>query len=230
MGRFPQEPGVRGSQKWIQKLINEKPERLNYSIEASLNLPSKRMPIAERAIRWLSPLKDDKFAEYRDQAFLDKLSITLEKYPLSTFWPNRGPQWDALGKRESTGEVFLIEAKSHIPEVFSSLQASTKASKDKIIESLNSTKQFLGVKSEVDWTKPFYQYTNRLAHLHLLRKNGIPAYLVFVCFLYDREMNGPFEYTEWKGAFKVINRYLGLENHTLSRYVADVFINVNDLI
>ena len=34
------------------------------------------------SIGWLSPLKNDKYAEYRDQAFLDKLEIRLEKIRL----------------------------------------------------------------------------------------------------------------------------------------------------
>jgi len=39
MPRVPQDPGIKGSQKWIQKLANEKPDLLNSLIRTRLNLP-----------------------------------------------------------------------------------------------------------------------------------------------------------------------------------------------
>jgi hypothetical protein len=48
-------------------------------------------------IVWMSPKAGDGYAEYRDQAFLDLLGIKPTKTKLKDFWPNRGPQWDALG-------------------------------------------------------------------------------------------------------------------------------------
>lgn len=217
MGRFPQLEGTRGSQKWIQKVINERP----YNLETFLSLKLQPFDMSER-VHWLSPLKQDDYAEYRDEAFLDLLRINLDKYPLNEFWPRRGPQWDALGRRESTGEVFLVEAKSHIPELISSLQATDRASKKRILDSLNKTKVALGSKTDFDWTKTFYQYANRLAHLHLLRMNGIKAYLIFVCFTGDYEMGGPSNFAEWEGAFRLMNRCLGLKEHVLSKFVVEV--------
>jgi hypothetical protein len=67
MARFPQTQAEKGSQKWIQKLVNDKPEILNSQICSTLNLPEKEN------IQWLSPLKNDDYAEYRDQAFLKLL-------------------------------------------------------------------------------------------------------------------------------------------------------------
>jgi hypothetical protein len=52
---------VKGNQKWIQKLVNEKPDLLNSTIRAQLDLPD-----TER-ITWLSPIADDEYAEYQDQ-------------------------------------------------------------------------------------------------------------------------------------------------------------------
>lgn len=193
MSRFPQGPAVKGSQKWIQKLVNGEPELLNAEIIRHLALSD------EESITWLSPRAEDDFAEYRDQTFLDLLDLNLTNVPLSDFWPPGGPQWDALGKSES-GKVYLVEAKSHIPEMVSGGTAAAGKSFKRIRESLDKTKTFLNSKPEHDWSSTFYQYTNRLAHLYLLRVlNGVPAYLVFVNFLNDKEMKGPKSIDEWAG-------------------------------
>jgi hypothetical protein len=58
--------------------------------------------------------------------------------------------------------------------------------------SLARTRRELGVRTKNPWTTPFYQYANRVAHLHFLRNlNGIKSYLVFVNFIGDKEMGGP---------------------------------------
>jgi hypothetical protein len=64
VSRIPQNLAEKGSQKWIQKLVNEKSDLLNSPIRTQLDLP-----VTER-ITWLSPLADDEYAEYQDQAFL----------------------------------------------------------------------------------------------------------------------------------------------------------------
>ena len=223
MPRIQQGPGVKGSQKWIQKLVSEKPDLLNSLIRAQLNLPDTDK------ITWLSPLAEDGYAEYQDQAFLDLLGIKLPKVSLSDFWPSRGPVWDGLGKSK-TGKVFLVEAKSHISEVLSPKTGAGAESLRKIKGSLNETKAYLNSQSEHDWSSTFYQYTNRLAHLYLLRVlNRVPAYLVFVYFLNDNEMNGPKSIGEWSGALKLLHSFLGTGRHKLSKYVTDLFIDVKML-
>jgi len=69
MPRISQGPAVKGSQKWIQKLVNKNPDLLTSLIRTELNLPDTD------TISWLSPLAEDGYAEYRDQAFLDLLNI-----------------------------------------------------------------------------------------------------------------------------------------------------------
>ena len=147
---------------------------------------------------------------------------------MDEFWPARGPQWDALG-RTSLGKVLLVEAKSHIPELISSLQAESTESKAKIQRSLEATKLAFSCHADVDWSKRFYQYTNRLAHLHLLRMNDVPAYLVFVYFVNDTEMKGPSTALEWKGAIQLLHSYLGLGKTKMWKFIADVFVDVQEL-
>ena len=223
MPRISQVPSIKGSQKWIQKLVNEKPDLLNSLIRTQLDLPETD------TITWVSPTAEDGYAEYQDQAFFDLLDIKLSKISLSDFWPSRGPVWDGLGKSE-TGKVFLVEAKSHISEVLSPGTGAGVKSLRKIKKSLDETKSFLNSNSEHDWTSTFYQYTNRLAHLYLLRTlNVIPTYLVFVYFVNDKEMNGPQSIDEWNGALSLLKSYLGISRHKLSKYITDIFIDVEML-
>src|SRR5262249_19213035 len=136
-------------------------------------------------IQWLSPLAGDDYAEYRDEAFLQRLGVA-PKIPLKTFWPARGPQWDALG-RTTSGTALLVQAKAHIPELPSPpTKAAAKTSLALIASSLDQVKKTIGCGSSHDWAHLYYQYTNRLAHLYYLRTlNKLPAYLVFVYFVND---------------------------------------------
>jgi hypothetical protein len=223
MGRFVAEQAQKGSQKWIQSLVNDHPTLLNDRI-----IQSAKLPEGEH-IDWLSPLATDNHAEYRDQAFLDLLKIALPKRTLQDFWPERGPQWDALGRAEG-GTVFFVEAKSHIPEIISHLGAKSEKSKDKILASLNETKRYLNSPQKSDWSSPFYQYANRIAHLYLLRVlNSVPAYLVFVYFLNDKDMGGPNSKEEWLGAIRLVHAYFGLGRNRLEPFILKVFCDVKDL-
>jgi hypothetical protein len=222
VARFPQLKATKGSQKCIQVLINEKPHTLNLYLRQNLEL------LDDEEIRWLSPLKDDYYAEYRDQAVIERLGVNLPSHLLDEFWPKGGPQWDALGK-STLGKLFLVEAKSHISELISSCGAKDPNSIAKIQESLRVTKDKLGAKTDFDWSKTFYQYANRLAHVNFLKQHGLPAYFVSVYFLNDLEMNGPKTEDEWKGAIRLVHRCLGLREHLLQKWIINLYVDVSKL-
>lgn len=224
MGRFPQSKDARGSLKWTQVVVNECPELINRPLRENCMLSS------DAQISWLSPVQSDDFAEYRDQAFLQLLGVQLEKRPLETFWPNRGPQWDALGRTHS-GELFLVESKAHISEILSPGTSASAKSRILIEKSLKELQSFLRVSPVVDWSTVLYQYTNRMAHLYLLRElNHLRAFLVFLYFVGDCEMEGPCTVREWEVAIQVVRGVLGLrDRNRLSRYILDVFIDVADV-
>ena len=90
MSQHPQERGTKGSLKWIQKLINEKPDLLNSRIRSVFGIGKSE------EIEWVSPRKNAEYAEYRDSAFLKQLGITLTKKPLKEFWPRWGPQGETF--------------------------------------------------------------------------------------------------------------------------------------
>ena len=170
MGIISHPKGTKGSLKWIQEVVNIKPSLLDKPVKNFIGADKKQK------IEWPSPKSEDDYAEYRDQAFVDLLGIKLVKTKLKDFWPNRGPQWDALG-RIGNEAYFLVEAKAHISEIISSSQAKSPKSKTLIKKSLNRTQKYLDLRPNIDLTKDFYQYANRLAHLYLLRVlNDIPAY------------------------------------------------------
>lgn len=214
---------TKGSQRWLQIAVNRRPSVLDVPLRAAAGLP------AEAAIEWLSPLASEAFVEYRDGLTFDRLGVRLARRPLEDFWPARGPSWDGLA-RASTGDVFLVEAKAHIGEMVSGRCRASEAPMAIIAESLRQVQREIAPGSDaVDWTGTFYQYANRLAHLHLLRtQNDVPAHLVFVYFLNATDVNGPSERAEYEGATKVIEHYLGVRQSKLSRYVHKVYVDVRD--
>lgn len=214
----------KGSQRWLQIAVDRRPAALDVPLRAAAGLPP------DTPVQWLSPRIEDGFIEYRDRATFDRLGIKLGKRPLEDFWPARGPVWDGLARAE-TGDVFLVEAKAHIGEMVSGRSRASEAPMAKIRESLREVQRAIAPGAEeVDWSGTFYQYANRIAHLHLLRaQNEIPAHMVFVYFLNATDVGGPSERAEYEGATKVIEHYLGIRQSKLSRYIHKVYVDVRDL-
>ena len=126
----------------------------------------------------------------------------------------------------------MVEAKAHIGEMSSPASQAGPKSLQHIRASLRETQAYLGVNESIDWSAGYYQYCNRLAHLYFLREiNQLPAWLVFVYFVNDTDMSGPGTKEEWIDAIKAMKSALGLpENHLLSKYVIDLYLDVNSLL
>jgi hypothetical protein len=82
-----------------------------------------RLQELDAHIRWVSPLAQDNYTEYRDPDFVRAVGLGAFVSELATFWPSGGPSWDALAIiSDSEGKlrpgVILVEAKSHIPEIY----------------------------------------------------------------------------------------------------------------
>ena len=217
--RIEQPEGNRGSLKWIQRLIEYHPSALDDALREAGALSN------DRHIEWLSPLREDKWAEYRDVQWLKKIGHDSLSHILKKFWPRQGPQWDALAKDE-TGRVFLFEAKAHSNEMVSTCQAGI-ASKRIITISLDNAKTQLGAMVDTDWLCGYYQYANRLAHLCMLRENGVDAWMVFLYFFGDVDMQGPESEAAWRPYIEEAHRHLGLYFHT--PHVVTLFHSVNEL-
>lgn len=223
MPRKNQGRASKGSQKWLQILVNDYPEIINGILTDRLGLDRNE------DVEWRSPLKADNYVEYKDQQFLEQLGITLEKKSLNSFWPRQGPSWDGLA-RIDRDKYILVEAKSHIPELVTDPTGAKGTSLTKIRKSLAEVKWDLRSGAYADWATCFYQYTNRLAHLYLLRElNGLQAYLLFLYFSNDEEQKGPASKAQWEGAIELMEAFLGLKQHKLSDYILHAFVDVRDL-
>ena len=228
MSRVVEGKATKGSQYWLQVLVNEQPERLNAPVREALGLD----PAAN--IEWLSPLASDDYAEYRDEAFLDLLDIRLDEVPLDAFWPKHGPQWDALGILNGH-EPLLVEAKANLPEFISPACQASPKSLALIRKSLAAARAFfcgdapgqVNAAEPPEWSGTYYQYTNRLAHLYVLRElNGIPAHLLFVNFVNAADVNGPTSAEGWHEAIAACHRHLALPLDRPLPHVAHVFVDV----
>lgn len=214
MSAHDQPEGRRGSLKWIQRLINDKPHLLNKQILAQLSL------LSDADIRWISPVKPN-FTEYRDADFLKMVGHPELIDKLETFWPKNGPQWDALGVT-SDGTVILIEAKAHIAEILTSSGAKDPGSIKMIESAFSKVREDLKINTSYSWSAPFYQYANRITHLHFLHNMcGIQTVLAFVHFLGDEEMDGPRSKTEWQQVNAKVREYLGLTKTSILDRVVD---------
>lgn len=214
----------RGTRRWLQALVNSAARSL---LDAAIAERLPRHPGSR--IEWRSPLREDHYAEYSDQEFVERLLGAPHSAgvpglpppgrqlprPLAEFWPRFGPQWDGLAV-VNTGRgartMLLVEAKSHIPEMAAApAQARGELALRHIRSSLDATRSFLEVRTAADWSTSFYQYANRLAHLYWLRElNGVDAYLVNLFFLNDAELNGPRTAAEWQAASRLQEAFLGL--------------------
>jgi hypothetical protein len=224
--RFPQPrtSETKGSQKWIQDIINDYPKILDALIR------KKIVSLSGREICWKSPLKQDDYAEYRDSDFLRQLGLSELDDKLSLFWPKNGPQWDALG-RTSDGKAFiLVEAKANVPELVSFCGAEYKKSLDTISASLAETRRWLNCRDpHIHWKYGFYQYANRLAHLYFLREKAQKeAYLVFLYFVGDSTHLSTSE-EAWNFALELQKKLMGLPKGSLTGKVVELFINTNEI-
>lgn len=212
----------KGSRRWLQVAVNQAPETISGPLRAALALP------ADAPVTWLSPLAAERFVEYRDQAWVDRLGLALARRPLADFWPFGGPVWDGLARAGDT--VLLVEAKAHIAELLSSpVRASNPGARERILASLGDVQASL-TRGRLSWNGPFYQYANRVAHLHFLREeNGIDAHLVYVYCLNAPDVRGPTTRDEWAGAIQLVEAYLGVGRHRLSRFIHRIYVDVAQL-
>jgi len=96
-------------------------------------------------IRWVSPLAADTYSEYQHSEFLERVGLGLLATRLLEFWPRGGPCWDALAQIEDG--CLIIEAKSHVPEIYGGGCGASPGSRQKIQTALDATKTWLSVPS-----------------------------------------------------------------------------------
>lgn len=223
--RTPKPVGHAGSLRWIQRVVEGHPDLLEAPLRASGALGSGAV------LDWCSPRADDDRAEYGDADFLRVLGRDDLAPKLREFWPRGGPQWDALARgRDGDRTVVLVEAKAHAGELTSDCAAESAESRARITVALDRTRTALGAMPDADWLNGYYQYANRLAHLHFLRGEcGVPAYLLCVYFVGDAQMRGPETEAGWREPLAVVYRHLGLAPDAVIRGLVNAFVSVAPL-
>ncbi|OGQ86429.1 MAG: hypothetical protein A2512_13555 [Deltaproteobacteria bacterium RIFOXYD12_FULL_56_24] len=204
-------------------MVNDYPKYLNDCIAKAFGWDST-------CIEWLSPLRDDDYAEYYDQEFLERLSVNDLRMPLHEFWPKSGPRWDGLA-RAKDGKLILIEAKAHIEEAVDYRSKASANALARIEKRLDEAKTAFRANPDAPWCSPLYQMANRLAHLYFLAEiNKKDAYLVFVNFANAADVEIPVAREEWKGATRLAHKCLGLKDSRLSRRVTSIIIDLKEII
>jgi hypothetical protein len=220
MPRRERPPITSRSEHWLRVAVQDTPAFLNQKIRTAFVWQE------EEVINWLSPVASDGYAEYYDEAFLQLLGLDNLRVPLREFWPRSGPRWDGLAVTDS-GKQILVEAKAYPEEAVDGGSKSKDARSSAMIEAaLHQSKAAFGVPQHANWSTPFYQYANRLAHLYYLAGlNEIDAYLVFVYFADAPDVPQPCSAAEWTGAKRVIEKALGLPvRHKFSARIATIVI------
>ena len=166
---------------------------------------------------------EDGYAEYYDETFLDRLQIGELQVPLGSFWPRGGPRWDGLA-RSSTGKLLLVEAKAYVEEGVTFSSKASDASMQQIVSALEEAKRAFQARADAPWATPFYQYANRLAHLHFLRGlNDRDAYLLFLNFADAPDVPRPATTEEFAGASRTCQCALGLgQTHPYSKFIKTI--------
>lgn len=192
-----------GSQRQIQTYVNRYPAELTSTISAALALPSE----VSNSIRWVSPLEDDSYSEYRDEEFLTVVGLSKFIPHLRKFWPRRGPCWDALAVIPNG--CILVEAKSHGREIYGNGCGAGFKSRLTICKSIQNTKMWLNSDSKSDWLGALYQSANRYAFLYFLREIvNVQGFLVNIYFELDSRT--PTSRQDWQQAIAEVNAGLGL--------------------
>lgn len=222
MPRRPRPSETSRSEHWLRVAVNQHQARLNQLIFTKFGWPESD------ELTWLSPVKSDSYAEYYDASFLRLLGLDLKR-PLETFWPRNGPRWDGLAK-SSEGRVLLVEAKAYIEEGVDFCSSASTTPLAQIQKSLAEAKRAFKAHADSTWDQPYYQYTNRLAHLHFLNGlNGVDAYLLFLYFADAPDVPDPSSTAEWKGAERLIRKCLGLGRNPYQHRVGTVVWSVSEM-
>lgn len=223
--------GDRGSKLRIAQWVNDRRDELNDTLTD--RSPTLAHFLGGREPDWRSPLHKNSLRELSDDLW-HEARLPLPDPIEDSFWPKGGPHWDGVavlpGPHDTKG-ILLVEAKSHTKEVLSGCDA-TPASIRTIENSLREAKEYIGVPTDADWTKPYYQAANRLAFLYYLRaRRSIPAWLFNVYFVGDSfEVDGapqpcpPVE-QGWTKTVRAMHAHLGLPGcHPLVHFTHDLFL------
>lgn len=223
-----------GSQLQLQLYVNRRQEELDGAITHALGL----MP---SSLIWVSPLENERFKEYSDAVFLKKLGLDELIPALREFWPPSGPRWDGLACVIHSRTVVLVEAKNYPAEVRGggckavditpvtkrNPVSRTTNARSRILGALTTAAQNLGARHSERWTGSLYQYANRIAHVDFLRRNGVDARMVNVCFTGDPHPSRFTSAAQWREACADLKSEIGFIGDA-PKWLVDVLLPARD--
>lgn len=222
MPRRSRPPTTKRSEHWLRVMVNDHTNCLNDCI-------SRAFEWGTTNIEWRSPIRNDDYAEYYDQEFLERLGVNDLRMPLQEFWPKSGPRWDGLACTQE-GKLILVEAKAYIEEAVDYRSKASPNALAWIEKRLDEAKTAFRANPNASWRSPLYQMANRLAHLYYLAEiNKKDAYLAFVNFANATDVENPVSREEWQGAIRLSHKCLGLKDSRLSRRVASIIIDLETI-
>jgi hypothetical protein len=215
----------KGSQLQTQLYVNRHRDALNEAVLEALPSLAERRP----ELTWVAPVEDDGFAEPRD-GMLSVLGKEGLRAELATFWPSRGPVWDALATcrfPDGSDGVVLAEGKSYPEEMYGGGTRAGTSGSEASLESRRKIERAtawaqgrLGVPLDVRrWLDPLdpdktssslYQTANRLTFALWLRSKGVQAWLCHLLFLNDR-LHNPTDRATWEAGLDEADRRLGID-------------------
>ena len=180
-----------GSEFQLLRFMGRHREELN-------EILSKQLGISNN-IYWLdfNYSQDNKSKDRELIGFQFLKSSVINDLKVSEFWPDKGPNWDAVAVDGTT--YLLIEAKAHIKELsHKNMTGAKNKSYDLIRRSIHSLQKKYKIPIDDLWLTDYYQLANRLAFCDFLNEKGVSSRLVYICFL-----NG-YEYSY--SGHKIINK------------------------
>jgi hypothetical protein len=212
-----------GSEWHVLRYLGRYRETLNAQVRAVTGVAD---------VRWLdwnsTPAEVD--AEWKGVTFLPDDLRARVRAAWSDWWPQRGnpPNWDAVASLDGR-EWLLVEAKAHPGELKSTCAATPGEGREQIARAFAATQAALGVR-EANWMNDYYQAANRVAFLHFLQRQGIPARMLFIYFVGDLvrpDRSSPQSADAWSVALQAQDAHLGLPpTHALSGQIHKLFLPV----
>ena len=158
---------------------------------------------------------------------LDTYASIKEKW--ESFWPTSGNamNWDGIFILD--GVWYFVEAKANEMEAYQKCSATSEKSIEMIDRAFSNTKEWIGVKNDIDWTKTnCYQLANRLAFIYFCNQIcAIPARLLYIGFIYGyrhprKDIRSAGEWEQiWENEYQT----LGVTEENLSGYLYQIYPN-----
>jgi hypothetical protein len=212
--------------RWLGRHRNE----FDYRIKQLLNIDN---------VTWLDFDFDEGKTipdkELTGLSFLDKNISGLISSTWTDEWPKSGKvmNWDLVGYtvKNNTKTWKLIEAKAHKGELSQACKATSDKSKMMISDAITKAAQNYGIKANSNWINKYYQLSNRIYIVDLLKRNDINAKLINIYFVGDwisKSRQSPQSIVDWVVLQSDMKRDMGIDAGVQSKIgIFDLFLDVD---